>query len=161
MIKRNTKTNTIKRDYIFGGLIRCPNCGSILRGSTTYHKSKYGTYVYKMYRCSKFRSNRTCDYNKAITENTLERLMIENVEKYLDSAKIELKNIQDGNVFKMPKENVEKINEEIDRLNYSWQTGKIRSVELYEKQYSNLAERLEKAKTSENELVIKDYSKIS
>lgn len=160
MIKRNTKTNTVQRDYIFGGLIKCPNCGSVLRGSTTHHKSKYGTYVYKMYRCSKFRSNRTCDYNKAISENTLEKFMIENVEKYLEYAKIKATSIQDSNAFKMPKEDIEKINAEIDRLNYSWQTGKIRSVEQYEKLYADLAERLEKAKATENEPQTKDFSKI-
>lgn len=160
MIKRNTKANTIQRDYIFGGLIKCPNCGSLLRGTTNHSKTKYGTYIYKMYRCQKFRVQRNCDYNKSINENTLEKLMLENVERYFHDAKIESMNVQDSNAIKMPKENIDKINDEIDRLNYSWQTGKIRSVEQYENRYSDLIKKLEDAKAEQNKISVKDFSNI-
>ena len=87
MIKRNTKINTRNREYIFGGLVRCPECGTVLRGTTNHNKVNNGkTYIYKMYRCSKWAISRSCSYNKSINENTLEKLMLANIEHYLADA---------------------------------------------------------------------------
>lgn len=160
MIKRNTKDNTVKRDYIFGGLIPCPKCGRILRGSAHQNKTKYGKYIYKMYRCPKTRTDKSCDYGYCVNENTIEKLMLENVEMYLADAKIKAAEIHDSDAFQIPKQNIDDITAQIDRLNYSWQTGKIRTVEQYEKDYSALMERLEKAKAEQSVVVMKDFSKI-
>ena len=161
MIKRNTKANTMARDYIFGGLVRCPHCGTVLRGTTNHNKGKNGkVYIYKMYRCAKWRSNRSCDYIKSINENTLEKLMLANIEKYLEEAKVRSAEIKDRDEVKIPQQNIDEINSQIDRLNYSWQTGKIRKVEQYEKDYAALVEKLEKAKAEQGEVVIKDFGRI-
>jgi DNA invertase Pin-like site-specific DNA recombinase len=160
MIKRNTKANTISRDYIFGGLVRCPLCGNVMRGTTNHNKRNDKTYIYKMYRCSKWAISRSCDYNKSINENTLEKLMLANVEMYFEEAKLKAKEIEDSDAFKLPKKNIDSIHDEIDRLNYSWQTGKIRKVEQYEKQYEELMKKLEDAKAEQGEVVLKDFSKI-
>lgn len=161
MIKRNTKTNTRNRDYIFGGLVRCPECGNIMRGTTNHNKRDNGkTYIYKMYRCSRWAIARTCNYNKVINENTLEKMMLANIEKYLAEAKIKAAEIQDSDAFQIPKKNIDDINERIDRLNYSWQTGKIRKVEQYEKDFAELMQQLEEAKAEQGEVLIKDFSKI-
>ena len=161
MIKRNTKTNTIARDYIFGGLVRCPECGTVLRGTTNHNKAKNGkTYIYKMYRCARWAYSRNCSYNKVVNENTLEKLMLTNIETYLADAKIKAAEIKDSDAFKIPQNNIDEINAQIDRLNYSWQTGKIRKVEQYEKDYAELMEKLERAKAAQGEVIIKDFSKI-
>lgn len=161
MIKRNTKTNTLNREYIFGGLVRCPHCGNILRGTTNHNKSKYNkTYIYKMYRCSRWAVARLCDYNKSVNENTLEKLMLAEVEMFLENAKIKAAEIKDSDAFKIPQKNIDDVLGEIDRLNYSWQTGKIRKVEQYEKQYDALQVKLEEAQRAQGEVVIKDFSKI-
>lgn len=160
MIKKNTKSNT-SRDYIFGGLVRCPRCGSVLRGSCNHNKAPNGkVYIYKMYRCAKWRSNRSCDYVKSISENTLEKLMLANIEHYIEDAKIKAAEVQDSDAFKIPKKNIDDINAQIDRLNYSWQTGKIRKVEQYEKDYADLMAKLEEAKAEQGAVVVKDFSKI-
>ena len=161
MIKRNTKANTLNRDYIFGGLIKCEGCGRVLRGTAHHCNARNGkTYIYKMYRCHKHRVERSCDYIKAVNENTLEKLMLKNIEKYLEEAKIKSAEIQNSEAFKIPKKNIDDINEKIDRLNYSWQTGKIRTVEQYEKQYADLMQQLEEAKKMQGEVVVKDFSEI-
>lgn len=161
MIKRNTKTNTRNREYIFGGLLRCPVCGNVLRGTTIINKSKYGKkYIYKKYRCSRWAISRNCTNNKVVNEVVLERLMLANIEKHLEEAKIVAAEIKDSEAFKIPKKNIDDINAQIDRLNYSWQTGKIRSVEKYEKDYAELLEKLEKAKEEQGEVALKDFSKI-
>lgn len=161
MIKRNTKSNTLARDYIFGGLVRCPECGNVLRGTTNHNKRDNGkTYIYKFYRCSRWAYSRTCSYNKAINENTLEKLMLANIEGYLADAKIKAAEIQDSEAFRIPKQNIDDITAQIDRLNYSWQTGKIRKVEQYEKDYAALLEKLAQAEAEQGEVIVKDFSKI-
>lgn len=161
MIKRNTKTNTRNRDYIFGGLVRCPECGNVMRGTTNHNKASNGkTYIYKMYRCARWAYSRSCGHNKVVNENTLEKLMLTNIEQYLEDAKVKAAEIQDSDAFKIPKQNIEDIHERIDRLNYSWQTGKIRKVEQYEKDYAELMEQLEQAEAEQAEVVVKDFSKI-
>lgn len=161
MIKRNTKANTKDRDYIFGGLIRCPNCESVLRGTAHHCKARNGkTYIYKMYRCSKHRMNKSCDYGKCINENTVEKMMLESVESKLEEAKIKAAEIRDSDAFKVPKQNEDDIIAQIDRLNYSWQTGKILKVEKYEKDYAELLEKLEQARAERETIVVKDFSKI-
>lgn len=161
MIKRNTKTNTIARDYIFGGLVRCPVCGNVMRGTTIHNKRDNGkTYIYKMYRCSRWAISRSCSYNKSINENTLEKLMLANIETYLADAKIKAAEVKDSDAFKIPQNNIDEINAQIDRLNYSWQTGKIRKVEQYEKDYAELMDKLAQAEAEQGEVVLKDFSKI-
>jgi flagellin-specific chaperone FliS len=90
----------------------------------------------------------------------VEKLMLASVEMYLADAKIKSADIRDSDAFQIPKQNIDDITAQIDRLNYSWQTGKIRTVEQYEKDYSALMEKLEKAKAEQPKTVVKDFSKI-
>ena len=159
MTKRNSKANTASREYIFSGLIKCEKCGRSLAGGTTGSKCKKRD-KYKWYRCTQWRLNHTCTYNKAVAEITLERLMLANIERYFEEAKIKSAEIRDGDEFRIPQKNIDDINAEIDRLNYSWQTGKIRTVEQYEKQYAALTKKLEEAKASQHEVAPKDFGKI-
>jgi uncharacterized C2H2 Zn-finger protein len=160
MIKRNDKVNTRNRDYIFGGLLRCPDCGTILRGTTNHNKRGEKVYIYKMYRCSRWAKDRTCTYNKCVNENTLEKLMLANIETYIADAKIRAAEVKDSDAFRIPQKNIEDIEVQIDRLNYSWQTGKIRKVEQYEKDFAELQRKLEEAKAEQGVVYVKDFSKI-
>ena len=163
IIKRNVKENTREnRAYIFSGLILCPNCSSRLKGAI-YNRNLAdgGRSQYKKYRCSKSKMQYKCSFNKVIGEKTLEKMMLNNIEKYLADAKIRSTQItDDSGAVIIPKFNIEEIHEEIDRLNYSWQTGKIRKVEQYEKQYAELIEKLDEAEAEQGEVAIKDFSKI-
>ncbi len=158
---QNIKENTANRDYLFSGLIRCPHCGKRLSaGMQPCTKSTGQRYVYKKYRCPGYRLNHSCDFGKVISQNVIERMLLADVEKYLAEAKINAAEITDSESVKLSKYNIEEINEEIDRLNYSWQTGKIRKVEQYEKQYAELMEKLEAAEAEQVEIPVKDFSKI-
>lgn len=161
ILKRNVKHNTTQnRAYIFSGLIKCPGCGSSLKGCTSVHKRKNSVGRYKKYRCGNWRQNGTCEFSKVVSENSFERLMLANIEKYLEEAKIRAAEVQDAGEEKAPQYDVDAIHEEIDRLNYSWQTGKIRKVEQYEKQYAELTEKLGKAEEERGHIVVKDFSKV-
>lgn len=162
VLSRNVKQNTAgNRAYLFSGLVKCPHCGTRLKGNVSTQMLKSGTRAYyKKYRCMNNRKNASCDYKKAISENVLERLMLAKVEKYLEEAKIKAASVGASGEGKILKYNVDDIHEQIDRLNYSWQTGKIRKVEMYEAQYAELLEQLEAAEAEQSETVAQDFSKV-
>lgn len=162
ILTRNVKDNTAEnRAYIFSGLIRCPQCGCSLKATIQVHTKPDGkVYRYKRYRCGKFGKDRACEYNKSFSENVLERMMLDDIEKYLEDAKIRAAEVTDSDAVKVPQHNIDEIHEQIDRLNYSWQTGKIRKVEKYEKDYAELMELLEAAEAERGEIAVKDFTHI-
>lgn len=163
IMKRNVKANTAKdRAYLFSGLIKCPECGRSLVGAVQVKRSRDGEtmYRYKRYRCAKNRKDAACGFKKSISENVFEKLMLANIEKYMKDAKIRAVEVSDSNSTKILEYDIDEIYERIDRLNYSWNTGKIRTVEKYEADYAELMELLEKAQAEREEVQVKDFSKI-
>ena len=158
---RNIKDNTANRSYIFSGLILCPHCGNRLAGAVqTYKKPSGKVYKYKKYRCTNSRLNDRCDFVKIVNESVLEGLMMQNIEKYMEDAKIKSAEVTDGDTVNIPQYDLDDIHAQIDRLNYSWQTGKIRTVEKYEADYAELMELLELAEAERNTVVSKDFTSI-
>lgn len=163
ILNRNVKDNTRQnRAYIFSGLIKCPECGCLLKGTTAVQKgrNKQNKYVYKRYRCGKSKKDGACGFTKTVSENVFERMMLQDIEKYMEEAKLRSAEVTDSSAAKVPKYNIEELHEQIDRLNYSWQTGKIRSVEKYEKDFAELMEKLEAAEAEQGAVEVKDFSKI-
>lgn len=158
--KSQVKHNTERRDYIFSGLIKCPICGGSLSGCPhTTIKPDGKRYKYKRYRCGKHYTQHDCSFCKFVSENVLERLLLENLERFFNEEKIKTKSINSKEDSK-PKYNIEKLKEQIKRLNYSWQTGKILEVEQYEKEYDELIRKLEEAQSEKPTHIIKDFTKI-
>lgn len=163
ILKRNVKDNTTEnRAYIFSGLIKCPVCGCTLKGNIVLNRSrdKKTIYRYKRYRCGKYRKDGACTFKKTISENAFERDMLKDIEKYMEDAKLRSVEVTDSDSTKIPKHNIEELYEQIDRLNYSWQTGKIRSVEKYENDFADLMEKLAEAEAEQGTIEVKDFSKI-
>lgn len=159
--KRNRKENTRdNREYIFSGLLRCPDCGRALSGRVQVQKRDGGKYEYKRYRCPHNYQSGLCSFKKAIAESTVEKLMLKNIEQYIEDAKIRSIEIADSGEAKIPKYNIDEINEEIDRLNFAWRKGRIRTIEQYDKEYDELMEMLELAKSERGEMEVKDFEKI-
>ena len=162
IMTRNVKDNTAEnRAYIFSGLIKCPVCGCNLTGNIQTHTRPNGkVYRYKRYRCGKNRKDGACDYGMSISENVFEKMMLKNIEKYMEEAKIISARVTGPADVRVPQYDIEEIHEQIDRLNYSWKTGKIRKVEQYEKDYEELMKKLEAAEAERGEVVLKDFSHI-
>ena len=161
ILKRNVKENTSQdRHYLFSGLLVCPECGSRLRGTISSEEINGTRYRYKRYTCPQHKLNHRCSYNKSISENAFERLMLAEVEQYLGKMYAETCDISEKKSAVAPKYNVEDIYAQIDRLNYSWQTGKIRTAEKYEADYAELVRKLELATEAQPKQTPKDYSKL-
>lgn len=158
---RNIKENTAEnRAYLFTGLIKCPECGTLLKGHIQHSKTKKGKLMYKKYRCGLHHVNKSCPFPKAVNESVIEKMMLANIEQYLEDAKIRAAEVTESSETRMPQHNIDDLHAQIDRLNYSWQTGKIRTVEQYEKDYGELMLKLEKAEAERGEIVIHDFGKI-
>ena len=156
-LKRQVKKNTAVREYLFSGLIPCPHCGCQLKSTIAPSKKANGTvYQYKRYRCQRNALKGICDFNKGINEKVLERMLLANIEGYLEDARIRSAEIEEA-VPQLPQNKVSDIQAEIDRLNYSWQKGRIKA-DKYDKDYDALMAKLEEAKAEVVEVKRKDFS---
>lgn len=85
-LKRNVKSS-VKRDYIFSGIMKCANCGKLMSGRTLKIKRKQRTYEYSTYVCRQAYPLKRCDNRKNIIESTIEKYLLANVrsevEKYI------------------------------------------------------------------------------
>ena len=163
IVKRNIKENTAEnRIYLFTGLVKCPHCGRLLAGqiSTTGRTGTNKSYKYKVYRCPKHRMSNACDFKKVIFEGTFEKMLLENFEQYVEDAKVRATEITESEEEKVLKYNIDEINKEIERLNYSWKKGRIKTIEQYDREYDELIEQLELAQSEQAETNTTDFEKI-
>lgn len=163
VVEQNIKEQpATERTYLFSGLIICHVCGRRLSSQMRICINKQKRrYHYKMYRCDAFfNGQKKCKNNKIITESVLERDLLANIDKYFEQAKLERYKVEEGEEKKVKKYDIEDIHDQIDRLNYSWQTGKIRKVETYEKQFAELTEMLSKAEEEQGEESTVDFEKV-
>ena len=162
LLSRNIKQNTApQRAYYFTGLIPCPVCGKKMKGSICTQKQHGKTYYYKKYRCHGNRLDISCTNNTVIRESVLERQLLRNIEDFLKDAKLKsFKVSKNNNAVIVPTENIDDLYAELDRLNYSWKTGKIRTVEQYEKDYADIMERIDTAQIEQRKPATQDFSHI-
>ena len=160
--EKNIKDNTAaERTYLFSGLLKCPKCGKSMSGGPHRYQKKNGkAYIYKKYRCSRtFTAGGKCDFTKVLSESTVERLMLENVESFLAGYRepFALGEESDKKIFLY---DIDEIHDEIDRLNYSWRKGMIRKVEQYEKDHEDLMEKLKLAEAERQAVAPLDVSHV-
>lgn len=163
-IKRNPRTSPSEHNYLFTGLIRCPDCGWRLNGCIIYNgqQKKSGKKVYKYYgyRCHKHNSTKLCGFKPVVFESRFEREMIANLEGFLEKKRLNVIDIR-NETERVSKHDVEALQQELERLNYSWQKGRIKSVEQYDKQYDELMVKIEEAHEEQSALHDEpDYEKI-
>ena len=126
----NIKKSTTNSIYIFSGLLVDVNCGSKMSGC------RGRTYPY--YRCTKYRANKTCNCNKTINENYLEKIILSQFGFEFDKYdKMLLKKYK----TKTKKINTSKIKQELERLNILFQKGRI-TEDYYDKEYLRLEKEL-------------------
>jgi hypothetical protein len=163
IVKRNIKENTAEnRVYLFTGLIKCPHCGRLLAGQIhrTVREGK-PTYMYKVYRCPKHRASLACDFKKVVFEAAFEKMLLANLEQYVEDAKVRDIKITDSGEEKVLKYDIDELNAELERLNYSWKKGRIKDgIEQYDKEYDELIEKIELAKLEKENTEPKDFSQI-
>ena len=146
-IKKTPKNNI----YLFTGLIKCPYCGRIL--CSNYSRNSYGK-VYKTYKCS-MRASKLCDFKGSITEITIERWLLNNLEQLIN-LEIERVESERAEQKKQPKTDVAKLKEKQRKLNVIYMNGTINDEE-YILQANELKALIAKAE-QESPQVQKDIS---
>jgi DNA invertase Pin-like site-specific DNA recombinase len=156
ILKKNVRQPKSRRTYLFTGLIKCPECGKTLRSS--YNFSNANRNLYQLYLCNYHKLHNRCGFKDVVFEGTVEKLLLKNIDQYLKDAMLADYNISSAEV-KKTKPDIKKIQAEIDRLNYSWRTGKIAKVEDYERDFEELKNKLEAAQQTMPEQP-KDFSQL-
>lgn len=140
--------------YIFSGLIKCPCCGHNFAGYQ--HKTKKASgkvYISPVYHCKqKQRSKLLCTGGIDIYESTVEKFMLDNIEKKLQELsclqmEFRLKLQSENN--KDPQVELNKLKSELNRLNILFQKGRI-TEEYYDSQYDILSDKLHVCEQSLN-----------
>ena len=159
IVERTPRTSTEEYPYIFTGLIRCPKCGGTLSGAVHVCKAKNGkSYRYYGYRCHKHRIHKRCDFTFIVFENKFEKLMLDRIEEIIEQK--EIRNVEISKKgSKVGKYNVKDLQAELDRLNYSWQKGRIKNVEEYDKKYDEIVAKIAAAESKVKEAPM-DFSRI-
>lgn len=144
IVERTPRTSGDEYPYIFTGLIKCPNCGGTLAGSMHVTNVKGKKYRYYAYRCGKHRIHKRCDFTFVVFENRIEKTLLARVEKILEEQ--EIKNIEIVKKESVSsKYDIKELQAELERLNYSWQKGRIKNVEEYDREYDELVAKIEEA----------------
>ena len=167
IISRNPRT-TEKRTYIFAGLLRCPRCGFRLSGGQYYTYSRPNKETgkrekkraYLAYKCGRSRVSNQCDFNNIVQEQKLEEMLLEQLDDIVAGKKLQAISVQSAGK-KVSKHDVAALTAELERLNYAWQKGRIKSVEEYDKSYDELMDKIHAAENEQAELNQEpDYEKI-
>lgn len=152
IIKRNPRTTNSEHTYIFTGLLRCPVCGWGLRGSMQINKKGGKTYRYYTYRCNNNKIHKQCSYGKTVFEGKLEQLMLDNIADIMADKKARSIQVQADAHKVSSKHNMAELQAELDRLNYSWQKGRIKTVDEYDRRYDELMEQIDAANAEHDEI---------
>jgi len=144
ILKKNARySKNANRIFIFSGLLVCPECGRNLVGNYTRNKANGGAGTFS-YRCNKYRQEKTCSFDKSTSERIIEKQLINNLDKYITDEIIAVENISEKKE-QLPdnKKRIEKLKNEMDRLNMMFRKGRIEEEE-YDREYFALETELKK-----------------
>lgn len=149
-----TKKNRV---YLFSGMIRCPDCGRLLCGTSDGGK-KTRKREYHSYRC-RHRYTATCDWRKAISELKTERTLLNNLENALREEISRVEDIRDNKPTPKPKINVNALREKLRRLDIMYMAGN-KTDEEYLKEQAVIKERIAEAERENPPAKPRDLTKL-
>lgn len=138
--KRNIKHTPSGRIYLFTGLMRCPVCGQKLVGtgcSSIINRKTREKRTYCYYRCNRALIDHICTYRHRVSQNIVEKYLLENLEREYEKYKVRSNQISEK--LKKKAKDPEKLRKEMERLNLLFQKGRI-SFDYYDKEYRRLEE---------------------
>lgn len=145
IIAQNPRTSPTERTYVFAGLIRCPKCGRNLIGAQKVTiKASGKKFIYNAYRCRLNKTDKSCDFTLMVFESTIEKKMLAVIEDIIEQKQIKSVEISEQSE-RVRKYDLEELQRELDRLNYAWKKGRIKSVEEYDRDYDSLMEQIDAA----------------
>lgn len=142
---KQVKSAPTGRVYLFKGLMRCPYCGYLMHGygrSTQDEKNpEKKNPLYKYYNCKR-RQDLWSHLTVNIAENNIERQLIEKIKPFLDDYMVQTES-RSSKANKSTNKNKTALKDELERLNYMFEKGRIK-LDYYEKRYEELTAEIEK-----------------
>lgn len=126
---------SVKRTYIFSGLLRCPDCGAKMSGMMNNGK--------KSYRCFNRKTKHT---SYVRLEGKMEEYLLDNLEDILNAKIYEFEQSQKNT--KNNRAEKKKLSAELSRLNFMFEKGRI-TEEYYDTRYDEVSAKLKKIEGSD------------
>lgn len=149
ILKNNARHFTVtEREYLFSGIIVCPYCGRKMvgqhrKGSASNPEGSYH------YRCNKARVEKTCSLTGSISERKIEKQLLDNLGQYITNELIKVDSLSEAKSDKPDHtKKIEKIKNEMSRLNTMFRKGRIEEKE-YDQEYYVLELELKKIDVQE------------
>lgn len=158
---KQVKSAPTGRIYIFKSLMRCPYCGYLMHGygrATRDEKNpEKMNNLYKYYNC-KQRQDLWNHPTVNISENNLERQLIDKIDLYIQEYLIDV----DTRNKKANSSNNKKqsLKEELERLNYMFEKGRIK-LDYYERRYDEITAEIESVTPAVQDITEKIVSQFS
>lgn len=137
LLSRNVKAPKTDRVYLFSGLIRCGVCGRPMSGLP--RKQRNGSTLI-VYRCRGHYENlKDCPFGKIITENVLERYLLENLPGLIDAFRVRLD--EEREPMRQAEKSAAALNARLDRLKRLYLDGII-DISEYKKDREAITEKI-------------------
>lgn len=151
-IRQKSSEDGVVRDHIFSGLIRCKECGCLLKvNSNSYHTKSEKKYKTR-YSCQRTSVGRYCKNNTSIGEKKLELILLTKLRKQMEELKDHYEEEYNNYLLDAKKEtptitnksnyDEKKIKNQIDNLLSLYLEGSI-PKDIYKEKYSELMLKLE------------------
>ena len=115
--------------YIFAGLIRCSECGTVMHGSYVTNRCSK---KYRYYRCRRACLEGSCSNNYAMPELKLQRLLMDHVQEAVAGQIVKVKEVKQAPKKKGRKSNRASIEKQLDKLEDVYITSDRMTKERYE-----------------------------
>lgn len=128
-----------KHIFLFSSMVKCYHCGRTLIGNSNLAHGK----MYYSLRCNHYRLDKVCINSNSISENKIEKQLLENLELYVANSLVRVSKVKDNTPDNNHEIEIREIKEEMSRLNMMFRKGRI-SEEEYDTDYFKLENKLEK-----------------
>ena len=81
-----------------------------------------------------------------VPEERIEKMLLEQLDDLVANKKLNVMNIKSAGE-RVSKHNIDDLTAELERLNYSWKKGRIKSVEEYDRDYDELMAKIHEAES--------------
>ena len=142
--RKNVKHTPSGRIYLFSGLIHCPVCGQKLAGtgcSSIINRKTGEKRTYCYYRCNKAMVDRLCENRHRVSQNLIEKYLLDNLSMEYKKYLIRYERIQEQKRKVKNTRTPGKLQKELERLNFLFQKSRI-EWDYYNKEYERIEQEL-------------------
>jgi len=148
------------RDYIFTGLLTCPECGRRLGANGNTRTRPNGeTYMRANYRCPKHWTDGQCSNKRVLQENYIEEWLLDNYKQLLQEYIYKVDEVREEIARTDNSTRIKKLEEKMSRLNDLYIDGFI-DREKYDKDRLTYSKEIEELKLTIDEVTNVDIDKI-